>query len=104
MTTHAALASLIIFVRAELVLLFCALAALVAYQLLTGTINLKGVFLDAKGDFSPSRIQLLVATLAVAGGYLVEPKQISSASAGVSALMGGSSLTYLVQKFRAMSA
>jgi hypothetical protein len=56
------------FVRMELQVLLLALAFVVAFQLLTGKINLDGLLHDkvgtALGGFSPARLQLLLTTLA----------------------------------------
>jgi len=47
------------------------IAAAVAFQLLTGRINMQGLLRDkTNGQPSPGRVQLLLITLAVAGAYL----------------------------------
>lgn len=47
------------------------LGFLVAFQMLTGTINTRGMLNDKRsGRFSPERLQLLVFTLAGAGYYV----------------------------------
>ena len=53
------------------------LAALVAFRMLTGQINLRGLLRrkDDKSKVSPERIQLLLVTLALSGRYLSEALQ-----------------------------
>ncbi len=81
------------------------LAAIVAFQMLTGRINLKGLFQqkDGSAQTSPERIQLLLATIAAAANYLGE---VAKSSTGTMPdvsnnwlyLMGGSSGIYAVAK------
>lgn len=56
------------FVQTELIVLLVGLAAIVAYQLLTGKVNMGGLLLDktdsSGGGYSPARLQLLLITLA----------------------------------------
>lgn len=81
------------------------LAAVVAFQLLTGQINLMGLLRrkDNSGQTSPERIQLLLATIAAAARYAA---QVAQAPPGTMPdipsnwiyLMGGSSSLYVLQK------
>jgi hypothetical protein len=56
------------------------LAAIVAFQMLTGRINLKGLFQqkDGSAQTSPERVQLLLATIAAAANYLGEVAKSST--------------------------
>ncbi len=104
MTHHAAFASLAHLFRGETLILICGLAVIVGYQILTGQITLKGIFADKSGEFSASRVQMLMTSVIVAGSYIANPHMISSSShVGVSALLGGSNLFYLIQKSRLLS-
>jgi hypothetical protein len=89
----------------ELLAFLYGLAAIVAFQMLTGRINLKGLFQQKDGSeqTSPERIQLLLATIAAASNYLGEvAKSTSGTLPDVSNnwlyLMGGSSGIYAVGK------
>ena len=81
------------------------LGAIVAYRLLTGRINLRGLF-SRKGSsnsVSPERIQLLLATLVMSADYLTSVAHATgSAMPDVTPqwlyLMGGSSGIYVVGK------
>jgi hypothetical protein len=74
------LASLFSFFRIEFEVLTIGLIAIVAFRLLTGAINTGGLLFDKTvgkageqlGSFSPSRLQLLMLTLAVASYYLFQ--------------------------------
>lgn len=82
-----------------------ALAATVAWQILTRRINLKGILerKDGSGQTSPERIQLLLATIAAAAHYL---SQVAQAPSGTLPdidnnwlyLTGGSSGFYALHK------
>jgi len=81
------------------------LAAIVAYQLLTGQINLQGILQrkDGTGQTSPERIQLLLATLAAAARYLAAVAQSHSGTLpdidnNWLYVMGGSSGIYVAHK------
>ena len=89
-------------VTLEIEVFLAALAAIVAFQMLTGRINTSGLLSDPRdGSFSPARLQMLVASLAVAAAYLgrlgdwhdfsslpdIPPEQL--------ALLGGSHAIYL---------
>src|SRR5512136_2795373 len=61
------------FMRLSLAIFLAALALLVAFQMLTGAINLRGLLTDkVSGGFSPGRLQLLAATAMGAGWYLMQ--------------------------------
>lgn len=89
----------------EGLLILYALAATVAWHLLTGRINLKGLLRrkDGTGRTSPERIQLLLATIAAAAHYL---SQVAQAPSGTLPdidknwlyLTGGSSGFYVLHK------
>ncbi len=81
------------------------LAAIVAYQVLTGQINLDGLIRrkDGSGQTSPERIQLLLATIAASARYLTQVAQsqngiLPDIDAGWLYLMGGSSGIYVLHK------
>jgi hypothetical protein len=59
--------------RYELILLLTALALVVGYRLLTHQINVKGLLMDKTSGraISPGRLQMLIATLSIAGYYLM---------------------------------
>lgn len=102
--------TLMTFARYEIGFLLAALAAIVAYQIVTGRINTRGLLSDkAKNgavSFSPARLQLLMFTLATAAYVL--SKVISSIAAGkpvfpeidpnVLVILGGSHALYLGAK------
>lgn len=73
----------------------------VVVQLLTGQINLTGLLIKKEGDrsFSPERVQLLLATLAVASQYLLQvlkdPTQLPQVPNSWLLLYGGSHALYL---------
>jgi hypothetical protein len=82
-----------------------ALAASIAFQLLTRRINLSGLLLhkDGSGAISPGRVQLLIATIAASASYLSQIA--SSKSTGLPDisstwlyLFGGSSGIYVLEK------
>ncbi len=95
-------------VRLELALILGGLALIVAYKLLTGAINMRGLLVDKKTRaLSPGRVQLLVFTVMGAGYYLL--LVIEQAPSGklpdfpeeALLLVGGSQLVYLGGKARA---
>lgn len=75
--------------------------AVVASQLLTGHINMRGLLMKKEGDraFSPERVQLLLATLAAAFQYLSEvlkdPTRFPEIPRSWLLLFGGSHALYL---------
>jgi hypothetical protein len=98
------------FARYEIVFLFGALGALVAFQMITGRINIKGLLSDktkkGAGTFSPARLQLLMFTLAFA--VYILGKVMNSIAAGnphlpeidqnVMLILGGSQALFLGAK------
>ena len=89
----------------ELMGFLYALAAVVAVQMLTGRINVKGLFRrkDGSAQISPERVQLLLATIATAASYLGEvarssPGAMPDVSNNWLYLMGGSSSLYALRK------
>jgi hypothetical protein len=95
--------TLVEFIKFELWALLGGVAAVVAYQLLTGHINMQGLLNDKQtGKIDPGRIQLLVSTLVVAAAYLGDPHAFAdlTTQAGAGAVLGGSNIFYLVQKYR----
>lgn len=84
-----------------------AMLAIVAYQMLTGRINLKGL-LSRKGradpnQTSPERIQLLLVTIAASARYIGEVRQSTTGNLPDIGndwlyLMGGSSGLYVLHK------
>ena len=98
---------LIPFIRLEVWLTLGGLALVVAYKMLTGPINMRGLLDDkVSGALSPGRVQLLVFTVVGAGYYLL--LAIERAPSGklpdipeeVLLLVGGSQLVYLGGKAR----
>jgi len=91
-------------VRIELLAFIVALVILVTYQLLTGRINTSGllnpklVSADPR-SVSPARVQLLYATLAAAGYFLLQvlhdPSHWPSVPNWLLATQGGSGSIYL---------
>jgi hypothetical protein len=100
--------------KAEVLLIFGALALIVFYQLVTGKINMRRLLFakgravaDAStrqgtGGLSPSRIQLLVVSIGVAIYLLAEVMRDSSQfpeiPIGLLLLMAGSEAIYLARK------
>jgi uncharacterized membrane protein len=85
-------------------LFMAVLSALVAYKMLTGEINTVGLLSDKQThEFSPARLQLLIATL-FAGGYwflkVLEPgtTQVPDVPQDLLLLFGGSHTLYLGSK------
>jgi len=81
------------------------LAAVVAYQLLTGRINTLGLLQQKDGSeqTSPERIQLLLATIAASASYAAEAAHstgpnLPDISNNWLYLMGGSSGIYVLRK------
>ena len=95
------------FMRLQLTVFLWVLAFSIAFQLLTGLINMKGLLRDkVDGLISPGRAQLLLLTIAGAGFYLMDvlsqggqgefpplPKELLY-------LVGGGNVIYLSGKFR----
>ena len=82
-----------------------ALFGIVVAQLLTGQINARGLLMRKEGDrsFSPERVQLLLATLAVAFQYLSrtlkDPTQLPQVPQSWLLLFGGSHALYIGRRF-----
>ncbi len=99
--------TLVKFAQFEIWFLLGGLALLVGYQMLTGKINMSGLFDDKlTHELSPGRVQLLVLTLAGAGYYLLLVAQqpldgsLPPVPEEVLLLVGGSNLVYLGAKAR----
>lgn len=97
------------FARYEIEFLLGGLAAVVAFQIITGRIKTKGLLSDKAngvGNFSPARLQLLIFTFGVA--FYILGKVISAVAAGkpgfppidpnVLVVLGGSHALYLGAK------
>ena len=94
-------------IRFEVWLILGGLALVVAYKMLTGAINMRGLLDDkVTGGLSPGRVQLLVFTVTGAGYYLLlAMEQAASGSLPaipeeVLLLLGGSHLVYMGGKAR----
>src|SRR6202521_2540457 len=81
------------------------LVFVVVYGLLTSRINTKGLLLDKSGSNAvrPERIQLLVASMALAAKYLIDVSGMTMSAfpkldSGWLYLFGGSSSVYLTRK------
>jgi hypothetical protein len=97
--------SLVKIVRWEILSFLVALAATVVFQLLTGRINMNGLLRvklgESRGNLSPPRVQLLLATLGAAMYYVLAT--LETAKMGKlpelpdawPAVLGGSNLIYL---------
>ena len=104
--------TLIIFTGYEVIFLLFSLTGVVAYQLLTGKINLKGLLEDKeKGGLTLERVQLIAFTMISALYFILhvinDPSQFPTLPPEMVTLMGGSSLVYLGGKaysFRKRSA
>ena len=89
----------------EVLLFLLALFGIVAVQLLTGQIETKKLLAKKEGDgsFSPERVQLLLATIAAAFGYLSQvlkdPTQFPQVPQSWLVLFGGSHTLYLGRRF-----
>lgn len=88
-------------VRLEIWVFAIGLTGLVAYQILTGVINLDRLYSDGRGRLSPGRLQLLMVTLAAALAYVVQAGEVA-ASGQLPAIpeellliFGGSASVYL---------
>lgn len=89
----------------EMLGFLCALFASLAYLMMVGRIQLKGLFRQKNGaaQLSFERIQLLVVTIAVCLRYLTESVHLTSGNMsdvtnGWLYLFGASSSIYLVRK------
>jgi hypothetical protein len=98
--------SIIDFMRWHVSLFLVLLVLVIAYQMLTGRIRLKGLMRDkTTGQLSPGRVQLFAVTLMGAGGYLVKVLTAHSEAslppvpADLLGAVGASSGIYLLGKF-----
>ena len=96
------MATLMMFVRYETVFLLAALLAVVAFQMLTGRINTRGLLSektkDGLGVISAARVQLLMFTLAMAFYVLsqvVNSHQFPTIDTKWLLILGGSHSIYL---------
>jgi hypothetical protein len=95
--------SLSTFIRVEAWSSLLGIALTVAYQILTGRINLRGLTNDkSKGVISTARVQLLLLTCGFAMYYFLQvihdPSAFPSLPREAVFLMGGSNVLYLVAK------
>lgn len=89
----------------EIALFLSALAAILAFRILTGKINTRYLLYGTRGDgsryFSPERVQLLIITLAVAIEYLADASQPGNSGKmpdlpyGAVQLLGASNAVFL---------
>jgi hypothetical protein len=93
------------FVQIEMWLLLVTLTLIVGYQLLNGQITTRGVLSDkTTGEFSPARLQLLLASLFGAVYYLLQAMDAQSTGRlpdipeEVLLALGGSNVLYLGAK------
>ncbi len=96
------MATLMIFARYEIDFFLVALIAVVAYQILTGRINTRGLLSEKTknglGGVSPARVQLLLFTLAFAFYLLseiVHSRQFPTIDTKWLLILGGSHSIYL---------
>lgn len=95
---------LVTLLKWEVIIFLGALAAIVAMQLLTGQINTDGLFDDNNGQFTSSRVQLLVLTLGAAFYYVSQvaanptPGTFPPIPETWPVLLGGSNVLYLGSK------
>jgi hypothetical protein len=97
--------SLVMLLDLEATTFVYGLAFVVVYELLTSRINMKGLFIDKSGSgrLRPERVQLLIATVALASKYLVDVSSTTMTAlppldAGWLYLFGGSSGVYVARK------
>lgn len=98
--------------RYEIWIFLTVLAALVAYQLLTGRINTRGLLRDKMSgrEFSPGRLQLLMATVGGALYYVLlifaneKPGEFPEVPSSLLLLVGGSHAFYLGGKVSSLLA
>jgi len=82
-----------------------AMAALVAYRLVTSQINTRGLLLDKAGSGAvrPERVQLMITTIVVAGKFLADAFNsktlaLPTIDSDWLYLLGGSSGIYMARK------
>ncbi|MDR4507747.1 MAG: hypothetical protein MRJ65_05840 [Candidatus Brocadiaceae bacterium] len=96
--------TLIVFVKYEVWFFLSMLMLIVCYQILTGKINIKGLFCEKNGSKRTSsvRIQLVFMTVLSAGYYLFRvlenPTEFPKDIQAVLMFMGGSNMVYLGSK------
>lgn len=94
------------FMYGTAIVFLAVLAVIVAYQMLTGSINLRGLLQDDHGSLSPGRVQALLATLTGCATYLLALKgntqALPAAPGELLALMGGSHTIYLLGKIKSV--
>jgi hypothetical protein len=96
--------------RYETWILLALLAVVVTYQLLTGTIKMRGLLRDKMGDraFSPARLQLLIATAVGSLYYLMlvigneKPGEFPAVPRELLVALGGSHALYLGGKLSSL--
>jgi hypothetical protein len=100
--TESEMAALMMFARYEIGFLLAALIAVVAYQILTGKINTRGLLSEKTknglGGASPARVQLLLITLAFAFYLLsaiMNSRQFPTIDTKWLLILGGSHSIYL---------
>jgi len=90
--------------RIEMWVLLGSLAVVVAYQLLTGRISVRGLLSGDDGKPSASRVQLLIATLVAALTYLSQvvshPSEFPTVPSWLLMGLAGSQIIYLWGKTR----
>ena len=98
--------------RLEMFLFLGALSLIVLMKLLSGRINVTGLLWQAnpktgQQEFSPARVQLLMATLISAGQYLLQviahPHALPDIPNQIILMQGASGGTYLLAKLRAVA-
>lgn len=98
--------TILLTLQIELWIFLSGLAVIIAYRMLTGAINTKGLLSD-KGnrlEFSPARLQLLLTTLAIAFYYIgeiltnVEKGKFPTIPNEMFFVLGGSHAFYLGSK------
>lgn len=90
--------------RYEVLFALTLLAVIIAYRLLTGQINTRGLLRDKVGGraISPGRLQLLIVTLLILSYYVMEvleTKKFPNMPQSFVLALGGSNLFYLGGKF-----
>lgn len=96
--------------RYEIWIFLTVLAAVIAYQLLTGMINTRGLLRDKMTGraLSPGRLQLLIATTGGALYYLLlmfsneKPGEFPEIPSALVMILGGSNAFYLGGKLSAL--
>jgi hypothetical protein len=84
--------------RWETILMIAGFGAVIGWRLVRSA-AFDGLFRASDGTFSPSRVQMLVATLAAAGQYLLavlhNPQHLPTIPSGMLMAVGGSQVVYL---------